>query len=268
MPVAIESDPACQVFMSGLTRLLQPHLLDYTLTDLIQVYASVSCLRVCRWLFLIPARPLCRIMSFVGQGRNLLVLRPCDRADARNGRYDELLRHTRTRHHLDGGTVFVPIVLNGMMKHGHSSACIPTETFICYDLRVITILVIVRKRSTSINAPSSPALPGCPLSNGRWRLCLTGTRRSFVNASKKPAMFFGIPKLPSRYGAFVMPLLLSIFMTCIVSLISTLKGIGPSPQFVSKWLGAWGISWLIAFPVLLLALPIVRKMTTAIVRTS
>ncbi|KHF76479.1 hypothetical protein PJ15_3235 [Acinetobacter sp. neg1] len=32
------------------------------------------------------------------------------------------------------------------------------------------------------------------------------------------------------------------------------------------WLSAWGISWLIAFPVLLLVLPIVRKITFLFVR--
>ncbi|MFT3791244.1 MAG: DUF2798 domain-containing protein [Rudaea sp.] len=89
-----------------------------------------------------------------------------------------------------------------------------------------------------------------------------------MNASNKSTTLFGIPKLPARYGTLVMPLLLSIFMTCIVSLISTLKSIGMSPQLISKWLGAWGVSWLIAFPVLLLVLPVVRKATAALVRAA
>jgi hypothetical protein len=87
-----------------------------------------------------------------------------------------------------------------------------------------------------------------------------------MNASSKSTIVFGIPKLPARCGAWVMPLLLSIFMTCIVSLISTLKGIGWSPQFAGKWLAAWGLSWVIAFPVLLLVLPLVRRATMALVR--
>lgn len=87
-----------------------------------------------------------------------------------------------------------------------------------------------------------------------------------MNASTKSTIVFGIPKLPARSGAWVMPLLLSIFMTCIVSLISTLKGIGWSPQFALKWLAAWGLSWVIAFPVLLLVLPLVRRVTMVLVR--
>jgi hypothetical protein len=90
-----------------------------------------------------------------------------------------------------------------------------------------------------------------------------------MNASpSKTHIIFGIPKLPARYGAVVMPLLLSIFMTCIVSMISTLKGRGADPDFVRVWLGAWAISWVIAFPTLLLVLPLVRRATAAMVRAS
>lgn len=88
-----------------------------------------------------------------------------------------------------------------------------------------------------------------------------------MNASNKSTIIlFGIPKLPARYGSVVMPLLLSIFMTCIVSLISTINGIGISPQLTGMWLSAWWVSWVIAFPVLLLVLPVVRKVTASLVR--
>jgi hypothetical protein len=87
-----------------------------------------------------------------------------------------------------------------------------------------------------------------------------------VNASS--TIVFGIPKLPARYASLVMPLLLSVVMTCIVSAISTLRGIGFVAHFVRVWLGAWLISWLIAFPTLLLILPAVRRATARIVRSS
>ncbi len=45
-----------------------------------------------------------------------------------------------------------------------------------------------------------------------------------------------------------MPLLLSILMTSVVSLTSTVKSLGLSPHLTSRWFGAWGVSWLIAFP--------------------
>jgi hypothetical protein len=84
--------------------------------------------------------------------------------------------------------------------------------------------------------------------------------------SSAPAMR-GFPKLPARYAAFVMPLLLSILMTAIVSLVSTLRSVGPVDGFLSLWLGAWGISWLIGFPTLLLVLPLVRRMTAWLVQS-
>jgi Protein of unknown function (DUF2798) len=77
--------------------------------------------------------------------------------------------------------------------------------------------------------------------------------------------FFGLPKLPARYASLVMPLFLSILMTFIVSMVSTLRSIGPVTGFLSIWLGAWGLSWLVAFPTLLFVLPLVRRATAAVV---
>lgn len=77
--------------------------------------------------------------------------------------------------------------------------------------------------------------------------------------------FFGTSKLPRRYAALVTPLLLSILMTFVVSAVATLHSIGLAPGFVAIWFSGWGLSWLIAFPTLLMALPLVRKATEALV---
>ncbi|MEI7514169.1 MAG: DUF2798 domain-containing protein [Betaproteobacteria bacterium] len=77
---------------------------------------------------------------------------------------------------------------------------------------------------------------------------------------------FGLTKLPSRYATVVMPFFLSIIMTCVVSLISTLRGAGFGAGFFPLWLGSWGLSWVVAFPTLLLVLPLVRKATAAVVK--
>ena len=66
-------------------------------------------------------------------------------------------------------------------------------------------------------------------------------------------------KLPARCAAIVMPLVLSGLMTFVVSAISTLRSLGPTPAFIATWPGAWAISWLVAFPTLLAVLPLVRK---------
>lgn len=81
----------------------------------------------------------------------------------------------------------------------------------------------------------------------------------------RPRTVLGFRKLPPRSAAVVLPLILSILMTAIVSLISTLNGVGLAPGFVELWLCAWGLSWLVAFPVLLFVLPVVRRATASIV---
>ena len=77
----------------------------------------------------------------------------------------------------------------------------------------------------------------------------------------------GLPKVPARFAGLVMPLLLSILMTCIVSFICTLSAVDITNKFFLIWMGAWGLSWMAAFPTLLLILPVVRKITAAIVET-
>ena len=66
-------------------------------------------------------------------------------------------------------------------------------------------------------------------------------------------------RLPARYAAIVSPLVLSLLMTFIVSFISTLKSLGFHPSLPSIWMSAWGLSWLVAFPTLIMVLPAVRR---------
>ncbi len=77
--------------------------------------------------------------------------------------------------------------------------------------------------------------------------------------------FLGLRKLPARYGGLVMPLLLSVLMTSVVSFVSVVRSVGLAPSLVQVWLGAWGWSWLVAFPTLLAVLPVVRRATDAFV---
>jgi hypothetical protein len=77
----------------------------------------------------------------------------------------------------------------------------------------------------------------------------------------------GLRRLPARYAGLLMPLLLSILMTMIVSLVSTFRNLGIPPGFMHIWLGAWGVSWLVAFPTLLVMLPLVRRLTTLLVES-
>lgn len=79
----------------------------------------------------------------------------------------------------------------------------------------------------------------------------------------------GRPRLPAGSAALLMPLILSVMMTCVVSAIATARGIGLTPDFAGAflklWPAAWGLSWLVAFPTLLLTLPLVRRVVAALV---
>jgi hypothetical protein len=76
---------------------------------------------------------------------------------------------------------------------------------------------------------------------------------------------FGVRRLPSRYAAFVMPLVLSVLMSLVVSGVATLKSLGIGAAFLSTWPIAWLLSWLVAFPTLLLVLPLVRRIVGLVV---
>ena len=78
-------------------------------------------------------------------------------------------------------------------------------------------------------------------------------------------IFFGIPKLPARYASLVLPFFLTCVMTCVVSGISTLRVAGIGPGVLGTWLVSWGMSWAVAYPTMLLVLPVVKKMVAALV---
>ena len=64
-----------------------------------------------------------------------------------------------------------------------------------------------------------------------------------------------------------MPFVLSILMSMIVSAVATLKSLGINAAFVSTWPIAWFLSWLVAFPTLLLVLPLVRRIVGLVVQS-
>lgn len=72
-------------------------------------------------------------------------------------------------------------------------------------------------------------------------------------------------RLPARAAGLLLPFILSILMTFVVSAVATLTNTGPGADFLGKWMHAWGLSWIIAFPTLLCALPVTRRAVKALV---
>jgi Protein of unknown function (DUF2798) len=75
-----------------------------------------------------------------------------------------------------------------------------------------------------------------------------------------------LTRVPARYAGILMPFILSIIMTMVVSAVATVKNLGIGPDFVSDWLSAWAMSWVIAFPTLLMALPLTRRLVRLVVQ--
>lgn len=89
---------------------------------------------------------------------------------------------------------------------------------------------------------------------------------TFPKKSPQKLSTFSLRYFPVRYAGVISAFFLSIMMTCIVSLVSSIRAAGLNPDTLPLWLGAWRISWLIAFPVLLLVLPVVKRLTMLFIR--
>lgn len=67
------------------------------------------------------------------------------------------------------------------------------------------------------------------------------------------------PKFHPKHLAWLMPLILSCFMSGAISFFNMWLNRGFSEGFMAVWLHAWSISWLMAFPLILVLLPLVRN---------
>jgi len=81
----------------------------------------------------------------------------------------------------------------------------------------------------------------------------------------RPMIVGNIPKLPAKYAAWILPLFLSCLMSGIISLINLLRNLGWIEGFMQIWLSSWMISWAFAFPIVLIILPFVRRLTGLVV---
>ena len=72
-------------------------------------------------------------------------------------------------------------------------------------------------------------------------------------------------KLPARYAAVLTPLLLTAIMTGIISGISTMRALGFAPEAFALWVQAWLLSWLVAFPLMTVLLPLAQKAVRLVV---
>lgn len=80
-----------------------------------------------------------------------------------------------------------------------------------------------------------------------------------------PKIMGNIPKLASKWAAVIIPFFLSLLMSGIISMITMLRNLGWIEGFIGLWFHNWMLSWAFAFPLVLLLLPLVRKLTSKLV---
>ena len=68
-----------------------------------------------------------------------------------------------------------------------------------------------------------------------------------------------LPKTHPKHLAWLMPLFLSGIMSGAISCFNMIINKGLVDGFFSLWLHAWSLSWLMAFPLILVVLPLVRR---------
>ena len=72
-------------------------------------------------------------------------------------------------------------------------------------------------------------------------------------------------RLPARFALPVTGFFLTLIMTCIISGISTALALGPTGAFLRQWPVAWMSSWVVAFPTVLVVMPLVRRIVLRLV---
>lgn len=72
--------------------------------------------------------------------------------------------------------------------------------------------------------------------------------------------------IPARFAPILFGLILTGFMSCIVSGISTLRAIGLPPGFVGQWMTSWLAAWAVAFPTVLAVAPLTRRLVARLTR--
>lgn len=77
-----------------------------------------------------------------------------------------------------------------------------------------------------------------------------------------------IPKLPPKFALIVMPLLMSGMMSGIISMVNLVRSLGLSQQALHAWPGTWLLAWAVAFPTVMLVMPVVKRITQKLVRLS
>ena len=72
--------------------------------------------------------------------------------------------------------------------------------------------------------------------------------------------------IPAKFAPLLFSFCLSIIMSCVVSGVATLNAAGLDDGFAALWLAAWYKSWIVAFPTILVVVPLTRRLVARLTR--
>ncbi|MFS4581420.1 DUF2798 domain-containing protein [Phaeobacter sp. C3_T13_0] len=71
---------------------------------------------------------------------------------------------------------------------------------------------------------------------------------------------------PARFAPILFGLILSGVMSFIVTGVATLKAVGFDADALGVWMAAWSFGWPVAFVVVLVVAPAVRRLVASMVK--
>jgi hypothetical protein len=73
---------------------------------------------------------------------------------------------------------------------------------------------------------------------------------------------------PKIYMSYLFSLFMALLMSCTMSLVIIIFNVGLIEGFVFIWLKAWGFSFIVAFPTVIVVSPIVRKLVNLVIENN
>lgn len=72
--------------------------------------------------------------------------------------------------------------------------------------------------------------------------------------------------IPAKFERLVFAFLMSLFMSFLMSGVITLINLGLVENFISLWFSAYWRAFIVAFPIIFVVAPFVRKLTIRLIK--
>ncbi|WP_372740785.1 DUF2798 domain-containing protein [Neptunomonas sp.] len=77
-----------------------------------------------------------------------------------------------------------------------------------------------------------------------------------------------IEVIPKKYTSYVFSFFMALLMSCLMSLLISIFNVGLVDGIILIWLKAWSFAFSVAFPMIIIVSPAVRKLVSLVVDNS